>query len=67
VSAGQNGERAFWMLAAIVDELLAANTYSDNLSGCHTEMNTLMHLVKEKLPRLHRWVLLLANLHVACV
>lgn len=52
--SGRDSERAFWLLAAMVGRVVAADTYASNLAGCHSEMRTLGVLMEKKLPRLHR-------------
>jgi len=54
LASGRDTERAFWLLAAMVGQVLAANTYASNLAGCHSEMRTLGVLVEKKVPRLHK-------------
>lgn len=55
LATGREGERAFWLLAALVGHVLAPNTYASNLAGCHSEMRTLAVLLSRRMPRLHRW------------
>eukprot|EP00803_Ostreobium_quekettii_P004128 evm.model.scf_281.14 EVM.evm.TU.scf_281.14 scf_281:100887-107408(+) len=45
-------EKAFWVLAALIEDILYAGTYERHLSGCHVEMKSLQELVGTKLPRL---------------
>ncbi|KAF5833418.1 RabGAP/TBC protein [Dunaliella salina] len=54
LASGQDSERAFWLLAAMVGRVVAANTYGSNLVGCHSEMRTLGVLMEKKMPRLHK-------------
>mmetsp|Transcript_20039 Transcript_20039/g.55778 ORF Transcript_20039/g.55778 Transcript_20039/m.55778 type:complete len:409 (+) Transcript_20039:44-1270(+) len=54
LACGQDSERAFWLLAAMVGRVVAANTYTSNLAGCHSEMRTLGVLMAKKVPRLYK-------------
>lgn len=53
VSMNRNEENTFWLLAALVEDILYQGTYADNLEGCQIEMKALDELVFQKLPRLH--------------
>ncbi|GMH42234.1 hypothetical protein BSKO_10153 [Bryopsis sp. KO-2023] len=50
----KNEEKAFWMLATLIEDILYAGTYAHNLNGCHVEMRSLGELVAHKLPRLSK-------------
>ncbi|GFR46810.1 hypothetical protein Agub_g8444 [Astrephomene gubernaculifera] len=50
VSLNRNEEAAFWLLAALVEDILHPGTYSRNLEGCQVEMRALSELVASKLP-----------------
>ncbi|EFJ51322.1 hypothetical protein VOLCADRAFT_120512 [Volvox carteri f. nagariensis] len=53
VALNRNEEAAFWLLAALVEDILYPGTYSRNLEGCQVEMRALDELISTKLPRLH--------------
>ncbi|PNH09536.1 TBC1 domain family member 2A [Tetrabaena socialis] len=53
VALNRNEEAAFWLLAALVEDILYPGTYSRNLEGCQIEMRALDELIATKLPRLH--------------
>ncbi|KAG2489481.1 hypothetical protein HYH03_012117 [Edaphochlamys debaryana] len=53
VALNRNEESAFWLLAALVEDILYPGTYSRNLEGCQIEMRALDELIGSKLPRLH--------------
>ncbi|GIL48738.1 hypothetical protein Vafri_5180 [Volvox africanus] len=53
VALNRNEEAAFWLLAALVEDILYPGTYSRNLEGCQVEMRALDELIASKLPRLH--------------
>ncbi|GLC41876.1 hypothetical protein PLESTF_000095400 [Pleodorina starrii] len=53
VALNRNEEAAFWLLAALVEDILHPGTYSRNLEGCQVEMRALDELIGAKLPRLH--------------
>ncbi|MEW5304533.1 MAG: hypothetical protein WDW36_007139 [Sanguina aurantia] len=46
----ESDEDAFWLLVALVEKILYADTYASNLTGCHVEMRTLGSLVQSKMP-----------------
>lgn len=46
----ESEEDAFWLLVALVEKILYADTYASNLTGCHVEMRTLGTLVQGKMP-----------------
>lgn len=39
VALNRNEEAAFWLLAALVEDILYPGTYSRNLEGCQVIMN----------------------------
>eukprot|EP00898_Chlorokybus_atmophyticus_P001812 jgi/Chlat1/2631/Chrsp178S02475 len=45
-------EGAFWLLAALVETVLAENTYARDLRGTRIEQRVLAELLQEKMPRL---------------
>eukprot|EP00798_Chlamydomonas_sp_ICE-L_P007738 gene7738-914_t len=53
IAMNRNEENAFWLLSALVEDILYPGTYSRNLEGCQIEMNALDELISNKLPRLH--------------
>ncbi|PNW70873.1 hypothetical protein CHLRE_17g737050v5 [Chlamydomonas reinhardtii] len=54
VALNRNEEAAFWLLAALVEDILYPGTYSRNLEGCQIEMRALDELIGTKLPRLQQ-------------
>ncbi|WIA29030.1 hypothetical protein OEZ86_011544 [Tetradesmus obliquus] len=52
VALNRNQETAFWLLAALVEDILAPGTYDPHLMGCLVEMKALDELIAQKLPRL---------------
>lgn len=53
IALNRNEESAFWLLAALVEDILFQGTYAHNLEGCQVEMRALDELISQKLPRLH--------------
>lgn len=45
---------AFWMMCAIVEDLLPASYFSTTLLGVQTDQRVLRHLIVQYLPRLDR-------------
>ena len=46
-------DRAFWVLAAIIEDLLPDEFYTKNMVGSRAEQRVLLSCLKWKLPRLH--------------
>ena len=46
-------DRAFWTLAAIIEDLLPSEFYTKNMVGSRAEQRVLLSCLKWKLPRLH--------------
>eukprot|EP00201_Polytomella_parva_P003812 CAMPEP_0175086916 /NCGR_PEP_ID=MMETSP0052_2-20121109/29530_1 /TAXON_ID=51329 ORGANISM="Polytomella parva, Strain SAG 63-3" /NCGR_SAMPLE_ID=MMETSP0052_2 /ASSEMBLY_ACC=CAM_ASM_000194 /LENGTH=425 /DNA_ID=CAMNT_0016359183 /DNA_START=290 /DNA_END=1567 /DNA_ORIENTATION=+ len=53
VTLNRNEEIAFWLLAALVEDIIYPGTYARNLEGCQVEMKALDELIASKLPKLH--------------
>ncbi|MEW5309256.1 MAG: hypothetical protein WDW38_001154 [Sanguina aurantia] len=53
VMLNRNEESAFWLLAALVEDILHPGTYARNLEGCQVEMRALDELITTKIPKLH--------------
>ena len=47
-------EDAFWMMCAIIEDLLPASYFSTTLLGVQTDQRLLRHLIVQYLPRLDR-------------
>lgn len=47
-------EDAFWMMCAIVEDLLPASYFSTTLLGVQTDQRVLRHLIVQYLPRLDK-------------
>lgn len=47
-------EDAFWMMCAIIEDLLPASYFSTTLLGVQTDQRVLRHLIVQYLPRLDR-------------
>jgi len=45
-------EKAFWMLAVLLENILLQDSYSDNLYGCHVDQLVFKDLLRKKCPRL---------------
>uniref|UniRef100_A0A6N2MYZ2 Rab-GAP TBC domain-containing protein n=1 Tax=Salix viminalis TaxID=40686 RepID=A0A6N2MYZ2_SALVM len=45
-------EDAFWMLAVLLENVLANDCYTNNLSGCHVEQRVFQDLLVKKCPRI---------------
>ncbi len=54
LATGRDAERAFWLLVALLDQVLLRDMYAPYLPGFQIEMKALGKLVHKKLPRLHR-------------
>lgn len=47
-------EDAFWMMCAIIEDLLPASYFSTTLLGVQTDQRVLRHLIVQYLPRLDK-------------
>lgn len=47
----ENEEDAFWMLAVLLENVLADDCYTYNLSGCHNEQAVFKDLFVKKCPK----------------
>ncbi len=47
-------ERAFWVMASLVEDVAYSGTWSLHLSGCLVEMETLATLISKRLPKVAR-------------
>lgn len=45
-------EDAFWMLAVLLEDVLFANCYTNNLSGCHVDQRVFQDFLTNKCPRI---------------
>ncbi|EPS70214.1 hypothetical protein M569_04547, partial [Genlisea aurea] len=45
-------EDAFWMLAVLLEDVLANDCYTNNLSGCHVDQRVFRDLLSKKCPRI---------------
>lgn len=52
VTLNRNEEKAFWLLATLIENILFPGLYGGSLEGCQLEMKALEMLIAEKLPRL---------------